>query len=91
MHTRGDPRRHAGTDAVGPAERDRLWDYPDMMPTSDDIDDPSGLIARVQAHARGEQPVRDEMDEALDALLRGDAPPEDPDPGDSSPEGPRPV
>jgi putative hydrolase len=87
------------TDAVGPAGRDGLWDYPDLMPTSDDIDDPTALIARVQAHARGEQPQRDEMDEALDALLRGDVPPavggDDEPPADDAngdaPEGPRPV
>ncbi|QAY61880.1 zinc-dependent metalloprotease [Microbacterium protaetiae] len=83
----------AVTDAVGPAGRDALWDYPDLMPTSDDIDDPSALIARVQAHARGEQPVRDEMDEALDALLRGDVPPAsaDDETGDDPPEEQRPV
>lgn len=62
----------AVTDAVGVAARDALWDYPDLMPTSDDIDDPSALIARLQARARGEQAPRDEMDDALEALLRGD-------------------
>lgn len=61
----------AVTDAVGVQARDALWDYPDLMPTSADIDDPSALVARLQALARGEQPVRDEMDEALEALLAG--------------------
>lgn len=60
------------TDAVGVEGRDVLWDYPDLMPTSDDIDDPAALIARLQAAARGEQAPRDEMDEALDRLLSGD-------------------
>jgi len=62
-------------DAVGIAERDTLWDYPDLMPEPSDIDDPTSLIARLQARARGEQAPRDEIDDALDALLRGDVPP----------------
>jgi putative hydrolase len=65
----------AVTDAVGVADRDALWDYPDLMPAAADIDDPSGLIVRLQARARGEQAPRDAMDDALDALLRGDVPP----------------
>lgn len=62
----------AVTDAVGIAGRDALWDYPDLMPTSEDIDDPTALVARLQAVARGEQPVADEFDEALARLLDGD-------------------
>ena len=57
------------TDAVGRDARDSLWDYPDLMPAPADVDDPSALIARLQARARGEAPERDEMDDALDALL----------------------
>ncbi|RZI90649.1 MAG: zinc-dependent metalloprotease, partial [Microbacterium sp.] len=90
----------AVTDAVGIADRDALWDYPDLMPGADDIDDPAALVARLQARARGDAPERDEMDEALDALLaeesgRPDGPgaPDGPatDVPDDSPEGPRPV
>ena len=62
----------AVTDAVGTAGRDALWDYPDLMPTAEDIDDPTALVARLQATARGEQPVADEFDEALARLLDGD-------------------
>lgn len=62
----------AVTDAVGAAGRDALWDYPDLMPTSEDIDDPSALVARLQATARGEEPAADEFDEALARLLDGD-------------------
>ncbi|MGC5222762.1 zinc-dependent metalloprotease [Micromonospora sp. DT81.3] len=69
----------AVTDAVGIGARDALWDYPDLMPMATDIDDPSGLIARLQARARGEEPVQDEMDDALARLLAG----EDDAPGDS--------
>jgi putative hydrolase len=62
----------AVTDAVGIAGRDSLWDYPDLMPTAEDIDDPTALVARLQATARGEQPAADEFDEALARLLDGD-------------------
>ncbi|MGB4777019.1 zinc-dependent metalloprotease [Microbacterium sp.] len=84
----------AVTDAVGIEARDSLWDYPDLMPTAEDIDDPQALVARLQARARGEEPARDAFDEALDELLAqaagndggsgedaaGDPPPEDPRP-----------
>jgi putative hydrolase len=62
----------AVTDAVGVNARDALWDYPDLMPTSEDIDDPSALVARLQARARGEEPARDAMDVALEQLLAGE-------------------
>ncbi|MFT4156997.1 MAG: zinc-dependent metalloprotease [Microbacterium sp.] len=62
----------AVTDAVGTTARDSLWDYPDLMPQASDIDDPTALITRLQATARGEHPVADEMDEALARLLDGD-------------------
>ncbi len=65
----------AVTDAVGVAARDALWDYPDLMPTADDIDDPAALVARLEARARGEEPARDEMDDALARLLAGETPP----------------
>ncbi|KJL46894.1 hypothetical protein RS84_03537 [Microbacterium hydrocarbonoxydans] len=73
----------AVTDAVGIAARDSLWDYPDLMPQASDIDDPTALIARLQAVARGEQPVADEMDEALARLLDGE---DFSDSGDASPD-----
>lgn len=63
----------AVTDAVGPAARDALWDYPDLMPSASDVDDPAALVARLEARARGEEPVRDEMDDALARLLAGEA------------------
>ncbi|RLK49108.1 zinc-dependent metalloprotease [Microbacterium telephonicum] len=89
----------AVTEAVGTAARDSLWDYPDLMPGADDIDDPTALIARLQAAARGDAAERDEFDDALEALLAqeaqggngdaADAP--DDTTGDDTPEGPRPV
>ena len=62
----------AVTDAVGVEARDALWDYPDLMPQAADIDDPSALVARLEARARGEAPAPDEMDEALQRLLDGE-------------------
>lgn len=88
----------AVTDAVGIEARDSLWDYPDLMPAAEDIDDPQALIARLQARARGEEPARDAFDEALDELLAqaaqdpADAAPADPEgpeaPAPADPEGP---
>ena len=86
-------------DAVGAEARDALWDYPDLVPGASDIDDPSALIARLEAAARGDEAPRDEMDDALAQLL---AEAEDGDTGDDGdegagpegpegPEGPKPV
>lgn len=72
------------TDAVGVAGRDALWDYPDLLPGTTDIDDPTALIERLSARARGEAPERDAMDEALEQLLAEEE-------GGEGPEGPRPV
>lgn len=80
----------AVTDAVGVAARDALWDYPDLMPTAEDIDDPTALVARLEALARGETPARDEMDDALAALLEGESG-GGPADGAGDGEGPRPV
>lgn len=63
----------AVTDAVGVEGRDALWDYPDLMPSSEDIDDPAALIARVTAASRGEAAPADEMDDALAQLLAEEA------------------
>ncbi|KZE41297.1 zinc-dependent metalloprotease [Microbacterium sp. T32] len=59
----------AVTDAVGVAGRDAMWDYPDLMPSADDIDDPAGLIARLTAASRGEATPADAMDDALAQLI----------------------
>ncbi|HXH32799.1 MAG TPA: zinc-dependent metalloprotease [Plantibacter sp.] len=77
------------TDATGTAERDALWSHPDLVPSADDIDAPHALIARLQAEARGERPEQDEMDLALEDLLRGEAHDDDPDGGTGTePSGP---
>ncbi len=61
------------TDAVGVDGRDALWDYPDLMPTAEDIDDPAALIARLTAASRGEAAPSDAMDDALAQLLAEEA------------------
>lgn len=58
------------SDAVGDEQRDALWSHPDLIPTGEDIDNPAALIARLEARARGEVPEPDEVDTALENLLR---------------------
>ncbi|WP_203138137.1 zinc-dependent metalloprotease [Microbacterium sp. JZ31] len=74
----------AVTEAVGVEARDALWDSPDFVPEAADIDDPSRLIARLEASARGEAPQRDEMDDAIDRLLAEAEGSPAPEPGGSS-------
>jgi putative hydrolase len=62
----------AVTDAVGDEARDRLWSHPDLLPGSEDIDDPAVLVARVDAEASGAEPELDEVDQAIEDLLRDD-------------------
>ena len=51
--------------AVDSETRDSLWGHPDLLPTSDDIDDPSGLIARLTGPTR----TPDAMDDAIREIL----------------------
>jgi putative hydrolase len=62
----------AVTDAVGDEARDGLWSHPDLLPSSEDIDDPAALIARLDATSRGQDPELDAIDQALEDLLRDD-------------------
>ncbi|PXA70663.1 hypothetical protein CTB96_06140 [Cryobacterium arcticum] len=64
----------AVTDAVGNEARDALWAHPDILPTSEDLDDPQALVARLTSSAKGEPQVLDEVDQALEDLLRDDNP-----------------
>jgi putative hydrolase len=59
----------AVTDAVGPDARDALWAHPDLVPSDTDIDAPAALVARLSAGT----PEPDEMDRALEDLLRDDS------------------
>jgi putative hydrolase len=58
----------AVTDAVGNDARDELWSHPDLVPTGEDIDDPSTLIARITA----KEPAPDDVDQAIEDLLNDD-------------------
>jgi putative hydrolase len=62
----------AVTDAVGNDARDALWAHPDLLPTAPDLDDPSALVARLTGAASGAEPELDEIDQALEDLLRDD-------------------
>lgn len=52
-------------EAVGSEQRDNLWNHPDLLPTSSDIDDPTGLIARIGGSGSGD----DDIDRELRKLL----------------------
>jgi len=56
------------TDAVGADTRDDLWSHPDLVPTGDDITDPSALVARLTAGT----PAPDDIDQAIEDLLNDD-------------------
>lgn len=62
----------AVTAAVGADRRDALWDHPDVVPLSRDIDDPTALLARLVDAAEGRTPEPDDVDQAIDALLNDD-------------------
>jgi hypothetical protein len=49
---------------VGAEKRDSLWDHPDLLPTSSDIDDPKKLVNKLRGIDLG-----DAMDQALRDLL----------------------
>ena len=49
--------------------RDDLWSHPDLIPTSEDIDDPAALVARL---ASGTGRDRDDVDQAIEDLLNDD-------------------
>ncbi|TDW30928.1 zinc-dependent metalloprotease [Cryobacterium psychrophilum] len=60
------------TDAVGNEARDALWAHPDIVPSSDDIDDPQALVERLTNASKGAAPELDDLDRALEDLLRDD-------------------
>jgi hypothetical protein len=55
----------------GSTDRDRLWGHPDLLPTSDDLDEPLDFVAR-----QG-------LDDELAALSADDAGPRTPPAADS--------
>lgn len=54
--------------AGGDAERDRLWEHPDLLPQADDLDDGAAFLAR-RAMAKDADA---DLDAAIAALLSGD-------------------
>ncbi|MDQ1597217.1 MAG: hypothetical protein QOI70_641 [Microbacteriaceae bacterium] len=56
------------TDRVGAEKRDSLWSHPDLVPISEDIDDPARIIARLS----GPTPAPDDIDQAIEDLLNDD-------------------
>lgn len=68
--------------------RDAVWDHPDLMPTAEDLDDPTGFGHRRELAAS----EMDEMDQALDKLLSGgfdsEQAPQDPDEAGEDPQDP---
>ncbi|MEO7349040.1 MAG: zinc-dependent metalloprotease [Terrimesophilobacter sp.] len=57
------------TDEVGAERRDSLWSHPDLVPTGDDIDDPTILIAKLS----NPEPELDDIDRAIEDLLNDDS------------------
>ncbi|MGB3413955.1 MAG: zinc-dependent metalloprotease [Microbacteriaceae bacterium] len=55
-------------DVLGVEGRDDLWDHPDILPSAEDIQDPSTLIASLKDGGV----VEDEFDEELRKLLDGE-------------------
>lgn len=53
------------TERIGVEARDAIWDHPDLLPSSDDIDNVDEYLKRIQ---KGE----DSLDQALRELLDGD-------------------
>ncbi|WP_066515207.1 zinc-dependent metalloprotease [Curtobacterium ammoniigenes] len=70
---------------LGRAQRDALWSHPDLVPTSEDIDEPGALVARLRDPGTED----DAIDRAIEELLddeSGDRPHERSD--GSADEGP---
>ena len=56
------------SDAVGSDARDALWQHPDVVPTAEDITDPSALLARLTS----DEAELDDVDQAIEDLLNDD-------------------
>ncbi len=78
-------------DSRGVEERDALWSHPDLLPSSSDLDDPTGFVDRDKQFAdllAGlDQVDTSELDDPADELESGKAEPraDDPGKGDASP------
>jgi putative hydrolase len=61
-------------DAVGVERRDAIWAHPDLLPTAEDLDDPTSFIARLTGAESAASEADDDFDQALEQLLRGETP-----------------
>jgi putative hydrolase len=73
------------TEAHDVERRDALWNHPDLLPTTDDLDDPAAFVDRTAQHAA-------DLDDPIAALERTAAdapreqqPPDDPDAASGGP------
>lgn len=73
------------TDELGAEKRDDLWSHPDLVPTSEDIDDPAALVARLS----GATPELDEVDQAIEDLLNDTSDDRPHEAGDGSADEPK--
>ena len=69
----------------GPEARDALWAHPDLMPTPEELDDPTGFVAGRDAASAADEDV----DAQLAALLDGTLPHADEDGDGRDAEGPQ--
>jgi len=51
------------TEVLGIEKRDLLWDHPDLLPTSEDIDDVDSFIARISSGDQFDKDLRDLLGE----------------------------
>lgn len=74
------------TDEHNVERRDALWNHPDLLPTSEDLDDPAGFVDRAARHAA-------DLDDPIAALERtaADAPRENPPDSPDTPPGGSPA
>jgi putative hydrolase len=68
---------HVAADG-GTAAREAVWDHPDLLPTSEDLDDPSGYVAR--RTAAGEEHA--DVDRALAEIFGAQDGPDEPPTGE---------
>jgi putative hydrolase len=53
-------------DEIGKERRDEIWAHPDLLPTADDITDPSGILARLKGPVSSTDDFDDELRKILD-------------------------
>ncbi|MCH4250002.1 MAG: zinc-dependent metalloprotease [Microbacteriaceae bacterium] len=65
------------TDRLGPSERDHLWQHPDILPGSEDLDDPQTFLIRYTAE---DDELDDDLQQLLDGTLTAPAPTDEDEP-----------